>query len=149
MALIKRALISVTDKTGLVEFATGLRDLGVDIISTGGTARALHEGGVAVREVSEVTGFPEMLDGRLKTINPRIAGGVLAMRGKPEHMQAIAEHGIPAIDMVVVNLYAFEAVAAKPGVTLHELIENVDIGGPTLIRAAAKNYQDVAVVVSP
>ncbi len=149
MALIKRALISVTDKTGVVEFATGLRDLGVEIISTGGTARALQEGGVAVREVSEVTGFPEMLDGRLKTINPRIAGGVLAIRGNAEHMQALAEHKIPAIDMVVVNLYAFEKVAAKQGASMHELIENIDIGGPTLIRAAAKNYQDVAVVASP
>jgi phosphoribosylaminoimidazolecarboxamide formyltransferase/IMP cyclohydrolase len=149
MALIKRALISVTDKTGVVEFAAGLRDLGVEIISTGGTARALHEGGVAVREVSEVTGFPEMLDGRLKTINPRIAGGVLAMRANPEHMQALAQHQIPAIDMVVVNLYAFEKVAARHGASMHELIENIDIGGPTLIRAAAKNYQDVAVVASP
>ena len=102
-----------------------------------------------VREVSEVTGFPEMLDGRLKTIHPRIAGGVLAMRAKPEHMQSLAEHGIPRIDMVVVNLYAFEKVAAKQGVPLSELIENIDIGGPTMIRAAAKNYQDVAVVISP
>ena len=101
MALIKRALISVTDKTGLVEFAAGLRDLGVEIISTGGTARALHEGGVSVREVSEVTGFPEMLDGRVKTINPRIAGGMLAMRANPEHMRSLEEHGIPAIDLVV------------------------------------------------
>ncbi len=149
MALIKRALISVTDKAGVVEFAAGLRDLGVEIISTGGTARALQEGGVAVREVSEVTGFPEMLDGRLKTINPRIAGGVLAIRGNAEHMRALAEHQIPPIDMVVVNLYAFEKIAAKPGASMHELIENIDIGGPTLIRAAAKNYQDVAVVASP
>jgi phosphoribosylaminoimidazolecarboxamide formyltransferase / IMP cyclohydrolase len=149
MAFIKRALISVTDKAGIVEFAQGLRDLRVEIISTGGTARAIHEGGVAVREVSEVTGFPEMLDGRLKTINPRIAGGVLAIRAKSEHMNALAEHKIPAIDMVVVNLYAFEKVAAKQGVSMAELIENIDIGGPTLIRAAAKNYQDVAVVTSP
>ncbi len=149
MAFIRRALISVTDKTGVAEFAGGLRDLGVEIISTGGTARTLHDAGVAVREVSEVTGFPEMLDGRLKTINPRIAGGVLAMRANPEHMQALAEHGIPPIDMVVVNLYAFEKVAAKKGASMAELIENIDIGGPTLIRAAAKNYQDVAVVVSP
>jgi len=149
MALIKRALISVTDKTGVVEFAAGLRDLGVEIISTGGTARALQDGGVSVREVSEVTGFPEMLDGRLKTINPRIAGGVLAIRGNAGHMQSLAEHEIPPIDMVVVNLYAFEKVAAKHGASMHELIENIDIGGPTLIRAAAKNYQDVAVVASP
>src|SRR5450432_2868899 len=129
MAFIKRALISVTDKTGVLDFAAGLRDLGVEIISTGGTARALQEGGVAVREVAEVTGFPEMLDGRLKTINPRIAGGVLAVRGKPDHMQALADHGIPPIDMVVVNLYAFESVASRPGVTLEEMIENIDIGG--------------------
>ncbi len=149
MALIKRALISVTDKTGIGEFGQGLRDLGVEIISTGGTARALEAAGVPVREVSEVTQFPEMLDGRLKTIHPSIAGGVLAMRGNPEHMRALATHGIPTIDMVVVNLYAFEKVAAKKGVPLQELIENIDIGGPTLIRAAAKNYQDVAVVVSP
>jgi len=149
MAQIKRALISVTDKTGVVELAQGLRDLGVEIISTGGTARAIQQAGVPVKEVSEVTGFPEMLDGRLKTINPRIAGGVLAIRNHPEHMTALAEHDIPAIDMVVVNLYAFEKVAAKKGVALAELIENIDIGGPTMIRAAAKNYQDVAVVVSP
>lgn len=149
MALIKRALLSVTDKTGIVEFAQGLASLGVDIISTGGTARALQQAGLAVREVSDVTGFPEMLDGRLKTINPKIAGGVLAMRSNPGHMQSLAEHGIPAIDMVVVNLYAFESVAAKPGVTQAELIENIDIGGPTLIRAAAKNYQDVAVITAP
>jgi len=149
MAQIRRALISVTDKTGVVEFARALQKLDVEIISTGGTARAIQDGGVAVREVSEVTGFPEMLDGRLKTINPRIAGGVLAIRSHPDHMQALKEHGIPPIDMVVVNLYAFEKVAAKKGVELAELIENIDIGGPTMIRAAAKNYQDVAVVVSP
>src|SRR5579871_1908457 len=149
MAAIHRALISVTDKTGIADFARGLGDLGVEIVSTGGTARAIQETGVAVREVSELTGFPEMLDGRLKTINPRIAGGVLAIRANTEHMQSLAEHKIPAIDMVVVNLYAFEKVAAKQGASMHELIENIDIGGPTLIRAAAKNYQDVAVVASP
>jgi phosphoribosylaminoimidazolecarboxamide formyltransferase/IMP cyclohydrolase len=149
MALIRRALISVTDKTGVAEFAQGLRDLGVEIISTGGTARVLQAAGVPVREVSEVTKFPEMLDGRLKTIHPGIAGGVLAVRSNPEHMRSLAAHGIPTVDMVVVNLYAFEKVAAKKGVPLQELIENIDIGGPTLIRAAAKNYQDVAVVVSP
>jgi phosphoribosylaminoimidazolecarboxamide formyltransferase/IMP cyclohydrolase len=148
MPLIKRALISVTDKTGVAEFAQGLRDLGVEIISTGGTARALEAAGVPVREVSELTGFPEMLDGRLKTIHPRVAGGVLAVRSNSEHMQSLAAHSIPLIDMVVVNLYQFEKVAAKQGVPLSELIANIDIGGPTLIRAAAKNYQDVAVVVS-
>ncbi len=149
MSAIQRALISVTDKTGVVEFAQGLRNLGAEIISTGGTARALEAAGVPVREVSELTGFPEMLDGRLKTIHPRVAGGVLAIRANPEHMRSLAAHGIPLIDMVVVNLYQFEKVAAKQGVPLSELIANIDIGGPTLIRAAAKNYQDVAVVVSP
>jgi phosphoribosylaminoimidazolecarboxamide formyltransferase / IMP cyclohydrolase len=149
MPVIKRALISVTDKTGVVEFAQGLRDLGVEIISTGGTAKALEAAGVPVCEVSELTGFPEMLDGRLKTIHPRVAGGVLAIRANSEHMQSLAAQGIPLIDMVVVNLYQFEKVAAKQGVPLSELIANIDIGGPTLIRAAAKNYQDVAVVVSP
>jgi phosphoribosylaminoimidazolecarboxamide formyltransferase/IMP cyclohydrolase len=149
MVAIKRALISVTDKSGIVDFARGLRDLGVELVSTGGTARAIQEAGIPVREVSELTGFPEMLDGRLKTINPRIAGGILAIRANPEHMHALAEHGIGTIEMVVVNLYAFEKVAAKEGVGMAELIENIDIGGPTLIRAAAKNYQDVAVVVSP
>ncbi len=149
MPQIKRALVSVTDKTGLVEFAQGLRDLGVEIVSTGGTARALETAGVPVREVSDLTGFPEMLDGRLKTIHPRVAGGVLAIRANPSHMQSLAEHNIPLIDMVVVNLYQFEKVAAKQGAPLSELIANIDIGGPTLIRAAAKNYQDVAVVVSP
>ena len=149
MAKIARALISLTDKTGAVEFARGLREFGVEILSTGGTARLLRDGGVEVKDVAEVTGFPEMLEGRVKTIHPRIAGGVLAMRSKPDHMQALAEHDIPVIDMVAVNLYAFAKAAAAPGIAISELIENIDIGGPTLIRAAAKNYQDVAVVVSP
>jgi phosphoribosylaminoimidazolecarboxamide formyltransferase/IMP cyclohydrolase len=149
MPRIQRALISVTDKTGVVEFAQGLRDLGIEIVSTGGTARTLESAGVPVREVSELTGFPEMLDGRLKTIHPRVAGGVLAIRANSEHMQSLAAHSIPLIDMVVVNLYQFEKVAAQQGVPLSELIANIDIGGNTLIRAAAKNYQDVAVVVSP
>jgi len=149
MAFIKRALISVTDKTGVVLFARGLHEHGIEIISTGGTAENLRKAGVPVREVADVTAFPEMLDGRVKTMHPKIAGGVLAMRAKPEHMASIAEHDIPLIDLVVVNLYAFEKVAAREGVTLEEMIENIDIGGPTLIRAAAKNYQDVAVVTSP
>ncbi len=149
MAKIARALLSVTDKAGIAEFARELAELGVELISTGGTYRALREAGIAVREVAEVTGFPEMLDGRVKTIHPRVAGGVLAIRSNPEHMGAIAAHGIPAIDMVVVNLYQFEKIAAKAGATIEELIENIDIGGPTMIRAAAKNYQDVAVVTSP
>jgi phosphoribosylaminoimidazolecarboxamide formyltransferase/IMP cyclohydrolase len=149
MATVQRALLSVTDKDGIVDFAKQLDALGIELISTGGTAKLLREQGIRVREVSEVTGFPEMLDGRVKTIHPRIAGGILAVRSNPEHMQALAEHAIPAIHMVVVNLYAFEKYADKPGVTRAELIENIDIGGPTMIRAAAKNWQDVAVVVSP
>ncbi len=148
MAKIERALISVTDKTGVAEFARGLSSLGIELISTGGTWRALRDAGVAVREVADVTGFPEMLDGRVKTIHPRVAGGVLAMRSNPEHMKSIREHDIPAIDMVVVNLYQFEKIASNPEATVSELIENIDIGGPTMIRAGAKNYQDVAVVTS-
>src|SRR5579872_1233605 len=147
--MIKRVLISVTDKTGAIDFARGLRDLGAAIISTGGTARMIREAGVPVQDVADVTGFPEMLDGRVKTLHPRIAAGMLAIHQRPDHMQALAAHGIEPIDMVVVNLYRFEEVAAKPGAELEELIENIDIGGPTMIRAAAKNYQDVAVVVSP
>src|SRR5436305_6422971 len=149
MAKISRVLLSVTDKTGIVEFAAALRSMGAELISTGGTARMIRENGVAVCDVSEVTGFPEMLDGRVKTLHPKIAGGILAMLGSDDHMRAIAEHRIAPIDMVVVNLYRFEEVAAKSGARLEELIENIDIGGPTMIRAAAKNYQDVAVVVSP
>jgi len=149
MPRIERALLSVTDKTGIVDFARSLTGLGVEILSTGGTFRVLQEAGVApLREVAEVTQFPEMLDGRVKTIHPRIAGGILAMRSKPEHMRALAEHGIPRIDLVVVNLYEFEKVAAKKDAPLEELIENIDIGGPTMIRAAAKNWQDVAVITS-
>src|SRR6476661_7375050 len=149
MSHIHRALISVTDKTGVVTFARALTSLGVEVLSTGGTYRALKEAGVApLREVAEVTEFPEMLDGRVKTIHPRIAGGILAMRSKPEHMKAIAEHGIPRIDLVAVSLYEFEKVAAKKDASLEELIENIDIGGPTMIRAAAKNWQDVAVITS-
>ena len=149
MAKIQRVLISVTDKTGIAAFAGELVDLGAELISTGGTARLLRDAGVPVRDVSEVTGFPEMLDGRVKTMHPRVTGGILAMRANPEHMRALAAHSIQPIDMVVVNLYAFEEVAAKADASLAELIENIDIGGPTMIRSAAKNYQDVAVVVSP
>ncbi len=145
---VKRVLLSVTDKSGLAEFAKGLSELGTELISTGGTAKLLRESGLDVKDVSEVTGFPEMLDGRVKTIHPRVAGGILAMRSKPDHMEALAAHGIPTIDMVVVNLYDFAKAAAKQGATIEELIENIDIGGPTMIRAAAKNYQDVAVVAS-
>ncbi len=149
MPAIRRALLSVTDKTGLIDFARGLAAFGCELISTGGTARALREAGLAVKDVSEVTGFPEILDGRVKTIHPVIAAGVLARRDVAEHRAALEQHGIQPIDMVVVNLYAFEKVAAKRGAGVEELIENIDIGGPTMIRAAAKNYQDVAVVTSP
>jgi phosphoribosylaminoimidazolecarboxamide formyltransferase / IMP cyclohydrolase len=149
MNKIQRVLISVTDKTGVVEFARELAGLGAELVSTGGTARLIRESGVPVRDVSEVTGFPEMLDGRVKTMHPKITGGLLAIRGRADHMQALAQHGITPIDMVVVNLYRFEDVAARSGARLEELIENIDIGGPTMIRSAAKNYQDVAVVVSP
>ncbi|MEO7143160.1 MAG: bifunctional phosphoribosylaminoimidazolecarboxamide formyltransferase/IMP cyclohydrolase [Bryobacteraceae bacterium] len=149
MSKIQRALLSVTDKAGIVEFARGLIQLGVELISTGGTARALASAGLPVREVADLTGFPEMLDGRVKTIHPRVAAGILAVRSNPVHLRALAAHDIPLIDMVVVNLYQFEKIAADPHATVPELIENIDIGGPTMIRAAAKNYQDVAVVVSP
>jgi phosphoribosylaminoimidazolecarboxamide formyltransferase/IMP cyclohydrolase len=149
MAKISRVLLSVTDKTGILEFASALAAMGAELISTGGTARLLRDAGIPVADVSDVTGFPEMLDGRVKTMHPKIAGGILAMRGNPEHMAAIQAHGIAPIDMVVVNLYRFEEVAAKAGAPLAELIENIDIGGPTMLRAAAKNYQDVAVVTAP
>jgi len=149
MHKIQRVLISVTDKTGVVEFALELSEMGAELVSTGGTARLLREAGIPVKDVAEVTGFPEMLDGRVKTLHPKIAGGILAIRSNAAHRRAVEEHGIAPIDMVVVNLYRFEDVAAKADARLEDLIENIDIGGPTLIRAAAKNYQDVAVVVSP
>lgn len=149
MPTIRRALLSVTDKTGVVELARGLAALGIELISTGGTASLIRDAGLPVRDVSRITGFPEMLDGRIKTIHPRIAGGILAVRDKAEHMTALAEHGIGPIDMVAVNLYAFEKTASRPDASVAELIENIDIGGPTMIRAAAKNWQDVVVVVSP
>jgi phosphoribosylaminoimidazolecarboxamide formyltransferase/IMP cyclohydrolase len=143
---IRRALLSVTDKTGLVEFARELAGLGVELVSTGGTARALREAGLTVRDISDLTGFPEMLDGRVKTLHPRVHGGLLYIRGNPEHEAAVAAHGIAPIDMVVVNLYAFEKTAAQPGVAFGHLIENIDIGGPSMVRSAAKNFEDVAIV---
>ncbi len=149
MKKITRALISVSDKTGAAEFALGLAALGVEIISTGGTARLLREKGVPVRDVADLTGFPEMLDGRVKTLHPRIHGGVLAIRAKPEHQAALQAHGIEPIDLVAVNLYPFEQVAARPDARFDELIENIDIGGPAMIRSAAKNFEDVTVVVNP
>ena len=149
MRRIERALISVYDKTGIVEFAQTLAALKVELISTGGTSKLLASKGIAVREVSDLTGFPEILDGRVKTLNPRIAGGLLAIRDNAEHMKQIDEHNLPLIDLVCVNLYPFVETIRKPGVEFHDVIENIDIGGPTMIRAAAKNFQDVAVVTSP
>ncbi len=149
MAKIQRAILSVTDKTGLVDFARKLEGLGVELISTGGTAKLLRDSGIRVKDISDLTGFPEMLDGRVKTLHPKVHGGILHRREDPAHRTAVAEHGIQPIDMVVVNLYAFEKTAAKTGVAFEELVENIDIGGPSMIRSAAKNFQDVAVVTSP
>src|SRR6267142_2119249 len=149
MSKIQRAILSVTDKSGLVDFARKLAGMGVELVSTGGTAKLLRDSGIAVKDISELTGFPEMLDGRVKTLHPKVHGGILHRRQDSSHRAAVAEHEIPAIDMVVVNLYAFEKTAAKPGVHFEELIENIDIGGPSMIRSAAKNFQDVAVVTSP
>jgi phosphoribosylaminoimidazolecarboxamide formyltransferase/IMP cyclohydrolase len=149
MAKIHRALLSVTDKTGLIDFASQLAGMGVELISTGGTAKLLRDSGIPVKDISELTGFPEMLDGRVKTLHPKVHGGILHIRDNPQHRAAVAEHGIEPIDMVVVNLYAFEKTASKPGVEFHDLIENIDIGGPSMVRSAAKNFQDVAIVTSP
>jgi phosphoribosylaminoimidazolecarboxamide formyltransferase / IMP cyclohydrolase len=149
MSKIERAILSVTDKTGLVDFARKLAGMGVELISTGGTAKRLRDSGVPVKDISEFTGFPEMLDGRVKTLHPKVHGGILHRRENASHRTAVAEHGIQPIDMVVVNLYAFGKTAAQPGVHFEELIENIDIGGPSMIRSAAKNFQDVAVVTSP
>src|ERR1700753_953153 len=132
-----RVLLSVTDKTGVADFARGLHALGAELISTGGTAKLLRASNIPVRDVSEVTGFPEMLDGRVKTMHPKITGAILAVRGNAGHMASLKEHSIDPIDMVVVNLYEFEKIAAKADATLEELIENIDIGGPTMIRSAA------------
>jgi phosphoribosylaminoimidazolecarboxamide formyltransferase/IMP cyclohydrolase len=149
MKRITRALISVSDKTGIENFAGALAALGVEILSTGGTAKMLRSRGLRVRDVSDLTGFPEMLDGRVKTLHPRVHGGLLGIRSNPEHLHQMREHGIEPIDLVAVNLYPFERTAAKPGVHFEELIENIDIGGPSMIRSAAKNFADVTVVVDP
>jgi len=149
MGKIKRAVISVSDKTGIVDFAKELVALGVEILSTGGTAKALREAGIVVKDVSEHTGFPEMLDGRVKTLHPKIHGGLLALRKNTGHMEDIKKHGIEPIDMVVVNLYPFEATIAKPDVTFEDAIENIDIGGPAMLRSSAKNFESVVVVVDP
>ena len=146
---IRRALISVSDKTGIVDFARELKDFGVEIISTGGTAKALRQAGIEVRDVSDVTGFPEMMDGRIKTLHPKIHGALLSVRDNPSHQAAMRDQSIEPIDMVVINLYPFEGTIAREGVTPAEAIEQIDIGGPAMIRSAAKNYKDVAVVTSP
>ena len=148
MPKIQRAILSVTDKTGIVEFAKKLAGLGVELVSTGGTAKLLRESGVSVKDISELTGFPEMMDGRVKTLHPKVHGGILHIRSNPGHVAAAREHGIQPIDMVVVNLYAFEKTASKPGVHFDEIIENIDIGGPSMVRSAAKNFRDVAIVTS-
>jgi phosphoribosylaminoimidazolecarboxamide formyltransferase/IMP cyclohydrolase len=149
MAAIKTAIVSVSDKTGAAEFAQGLADRGVEILSTGGTARLLREAGVPVKDVSAHTGFPEMLDGRVKTLHPKIHGGILGLRDNEEHVAKMAEHGIVPIDLVAVNLYPFEKTVAQAGCTLEEAVEQIDIGGPCMIRASAKNHRFVTVLTDP
>jgi phosphoribosylaminoimidazolecarboxamide formyltransferase/IMP cyclohydrolase len=149
MRPIERAIISVTDKSGIVDFAKSLAGFGVEILSTGGTAGVMREGGASVKDISEHTGFPEMLDGRVKTLHPKVHGGLLGMRDNAEHVRMMESHGILPIDMVVVNLYQFEKTVAREGVTLAEAIENIDIGGPSMLRSSAKNFRDVTVIVDP
>ncbi len=149
MAQIKRVLVSVSDKSGVADFAGELNAFGVEFLSTGGTARMLREAGLKVKDVSEYTGFPEMLDGRVKTLHPKVHGGLLGIRSNPEHVKVMKEHGIEEIDMIVVNLYPFKQAISKPGCTLEEAIENIDIGGPTMLRSAAKNFESVTVVIDP
>jgi phosphoribosylaminoimidazolecarboxamide formyltransferase/IMP cyclohydrolase len=149
MYKIKRAIISVSNKKGVVEFAKELNKMGVEILSTGGTAKTLREAGIPVKDVSEHTGSPEMLDGRVKTLHPRVHGGLLARRDNMKDMEELKKYGIETIDMVVVNLYPFEETISKPGVAFEEAIENIDIGGPTMLRSASKNFQDVAVITDP
>ena len=146
---IKRALISVSNKQGVVDFARKLHEAGVEIVSTGGTMKAIKEAGIPVTYVSDVTGFPEIMDGRVKTLNPYIHGGILAVRDNPEHVREMEEHHITGIDLVAVNLYPFKETIAKPNVTLAEAIENIDIGGPAMVRAAAKNFKFVTIVTNP
>jgi phosphoribosylaminoimidazolecarboxamide formyltransferase / IMP cyclohydrolase len=149
MAKIKRAIISVSNKKGVVEFAKELHGMGIEILSTGGTAKTLREAGIPVKDVSEHTGSPEMLDGRVKTLHPRVHGGLLSRRNHPKDMEEIKKYNIEMIDMVVVNLYPFEETISKPGVSFEEAIENIDIGGPAMLRSASKNFQDVAVIIDP
>lgn len=146
---IKRALISLTDKSGIEDFARQLAELGVAILSTGGTAKKIREAGIAVQDVAEFTGFPEMLDGRVKTLHPRVHAGILNQRDNPDHQRQCAEHNLVNIDLIAVNLYAFTKTVADPQCSLADAIENIDIGGPTMLRAAAKNYRDVTVIVDP
>jgi phosphoribosylaminoimidazolecarboxamide formyltransferase / IMP cyclohydrolase len=149
MKKIERAIISVTDKTGVVDFAKKLSAFGVKILSTGGTAKAMREGGLSVMEISDYTGFPEMLDGRVKTLHPKVHGGLLGIRDNTEHVKMMKAHGIEDIDLVVVNLYQFEKTVAKAGVTLEDAIENIDIGGPAMLRSSAKNFRFVTVITDP
>ena len=149
MKKIERAIISVTDKSGVVDFAKALSKFDVKILSTGGTAKALRDGGVSVTDISAYTGFPEMMDGRIKTLHPKVHGGLLGVRDNPEHVRMMNEHGIESIDLIVVNLYQFEKAVSKEGVTLEEAIENIDIGGPAMLRSSAKNFKDVTVIVDP
>lgn len=149
MKKIERAIISVTDKTGVVDFAKSLSEFGVQILSTGGTARVMREGGVPVTEISEYTGFPEMLDGRVKTLHPKVHGGLLGLRDNPEHQRVMKEQEIKNIDLLVVNLYQFEKAVAIEGVRLEDAIEEIDIGGPAMLRSSAKNFKDVTVIVDP
>jgi phosphoribosylaminoimidazolecarboxamide formyltransferase/IMP cyclohydrolase len=149
MSKIQRAIISLSDKSGIQEFAKELQSFNVEILSTGGTAKVLRESGLKIKDISEYTGFPEMLDGRVKTLHPKVHGGLLGIRGNPEHVKKMNEHGIQAIDMLVINLYPFEATVAKPNCTLEEAIENIDIGGPSMLRGGAKNYPYVTVIVDP
>jgi phosphoribosylaminoimidazolecarboxamide formyltransferase/IMP cyclohydrolase len=149
MRRIERALISLTDKSGIEQFAAALARLGIEILSTGGTARTIRSAGIAVTDVSEFTGFPEMLDGRVKTLHPKVHGGILNQRANADHQRQCAEHGLQNIDLVAVNLYAFEKTVANPDCGLADAIENIDIGGPTLLRASAKNFHDVTVIVDP
>lgn len=146
---INRALISVSDKEGVVEFAKTLSDMGIEIISTGGTAKTLSEAGIKVTGISEVTGFPEMMEGRVKTLHPAVHGGLLADRSKPDHMRQIEEQGIKPIDLVAVNLYPFAKTIANPDVSLQDAIENIDIGGPSMVRSSAKNFASVTIIVDP
>jgi phosphoribosylaminoimidazolecarboxamide formyltransferase/IMP cyclohydrolase len=149
MGKISTALISVTDKSGIVEFARSLEQLGIEILSTGGTAGTLRDGGVRVLDISDYTGFPEMMDGRVKTLHPKVHGGLLGRRDNEQDLQMMDRHGIKSIDLVVVNLYQFEQAVAKEGCTLEDAVENIDIGGPSMIRSAAKNFKDVTVVIDP